>query len=121
MQVTSMGMGDAAVLGHLFLHFHHRDQIMPFLRAYQEIRSERVKKVLASDEKDLSSIMLLNGPEQEMRDKAMKERYEAVGSLLSSPDDEPSDLGGTWEVSHKLIWSSQRLAEGNNYCLIVHL
>ena len=64
---------DAAVLGNLFSRITHASQIPFFLRAYQKLRYERTKDTQASSRLNQRIFHLPDGPDQETRDRCMRE------------------------------------------------
>ncbi|KAI6108904.1 hypothetical protein EDD16DRAFT_1694706 [Pisolithus croceorrhizus] len=73
-QLTALGIEDAALFAKLFSHLTSEDQIPAFLHAFQDLREGRCARVLNSERCNLSFRMMPNGPEQEERDSAMRER-----------------------------------------------
>lgn len=67
-----MQIEDAAVLGNIFSRLAHKEQIEPFLEAYQEIRSGRATSTQAASWWNRKIFHFPDGVEQEARDKSMK-------------------------------------------------
>ncbi|KAI6112191.1 hypothetical protein EV401DRAFT_2058917 [Pisolithus croceorrhizus] len=83
-QLTALGIEDAALFAKLFSHLTSEDQIPAFLHAFQDLREGRCARVLNSERCNLSFRMMPNGPEQEERDSAMRERRARGLSVFSS-------------------------------------
>lgn len=77
-QLTALGIEDAAVFAKLFSHLTSEDQIPMFLHAFQDLREDRCKRVLDSELDNLIIRMMPNSPEQQERDNIMRER-QALG------------------------------------------
>ncbi|KAJ7803670.1 hypothetical protein B0H14DRAFT_3091948 [Mycena olivaceomarginata] len=71
-QGSAMAIEDAAVLGNIFSRLAHKEQIKPFLEAYQEIRSGRATSTQAASWSNRKIFHFPDGVEQEARDKSMK-------------------------------------------------
>ncbi|KAI0702549.1 hypothetical protein C8Q76DRAFT_754793 [Earliella scabrosa] len=73
--VFGMSTGDAAVIGRLFRHLHRREQIDSFLSAVEEIRKDRVDRVVHSS---LGNIFAVALPPAlaEAHDRTLRERGE---------------------------------------------
>ena len=56
-----MSTGDSAVLGRLFSHLHARPQISKFLNAMQEIREQRVRRVIRAAAGNIFAVNLPPG------------------------------------------------------------
>lgn len=67
-----MAVEDAAVLGAIFSRLRSRDQIKPFLSAYEELRVQRCWDIQQSESANSASVMLPDGPAQEARDESMR-------------------------------------------------
>ncbi|KAI0318888.1 FAD/NAD(P)-binding domain-containing protein [Amylostereum chailletii] len=72
-QGAAMAIEDAAVLGILFSYISDRAQIPAFLAAYQDIRIERASQTHLSSRLNQRIFHYEDGPEQEARDKSMRE------------------------------------------------
>ncbi|KAI5983421.1 hypothetical protein EDD15DRAFT_1898137 [Pisolithus albus] len=83
-QLTALCIEDAAVFAKLFSHLTSEDQIPAFLHAFQDLREPRCARVLHSERCNLTFRMLPNGPEQEERDSAMRERHARGISVFGS-------------------------------------
>ncbi|KAN0091583.1 hypothetical protein V8E55_005149 [Tylopilus felleus] len=83
-QGSAMAVEDAAVLGNLFSRLSSRAQIAPLLRAYESIRYDRATATQASSRLNQHIFHLPDGPEQEERDRQMREAME----LALSQEDE---------------------------------
>lgn len=83
-QLTALGIEDAAVFAKLFSHLTSEDQIPAFLHAFQDLREGRCARVLNSERCNLNFRMLPNGPDQEERDNAMRERHARGISVFGS-------------------------------------
>ncbi|RPD54191.1 FAD/NAD(P)-binding domain-containing protein [Lentinus tigrinus ALCF2SS1-7] len=70
-----MATGDSAALGRLFSHLHTRDQIDKFLNALQEIREERVRRVIRAASGNIFAVNLPPGL-AETRDRELRQRAE---------------------------------------------
>ncbi len=57
----SLAVEDAAVLGDLFSRLRSREQIVPFLYGYQELRAERCWQIQQSESANSQSVMLPDG------------------------------------------------------------
>lgn len=84
MQLTALGIEDAAVFAKLFSHLMSEDQISTFLRAFQDLREARCTRVLESEQRSLISRMMPDSPEQEERDNIMRERHSRGLGVLGS-------------------------------------
>jgi salicylate hydroxylase len=76
-QGAAMAIEDAAVLGNLFTHVSHPSQITPLLRAYQDLRYPRCSATQASSRLNQFIFHLPDGPEQQKRDAAMRQAWDA--------------------------------------------
>ncbi|KAI6039918.1 hypothetical protein EDC04DRAFT_3003291 [Pisolithus marmoratus] len=84
MQLTALGIEDAAVFAKLFSHLTSEDQISTFLRAFQDLREARCARVLESEQRSLISRMMPDSLEQEERDNIMRERHSRGLGVLGS-------------------------------------
>ncbi len=92
----SLAVEDAAVLGDLFSRLRSREQIVPFLYGYQELRAERCWQIQQSESANSQSVMLPDGPAQEERDRSMQLAY-TQGS------------GGWDETMFRHLWEAIRI------------
>lgn len=92
----SLAVEDAAVLGDLFSRLRSREQIVPFLYGYQELRAERCWQIQQSESANSRSVMLPDGPDQEERDRSMQLAY-TQGS------------GGWDEAMFRHLWEAIRI------------
>ena len=77
-----MCMEDAAVLGKLFSHLKSEDQIGNMLWGFQDVRQERCRMALYRELHRAKLFTLPYGPEQEARDKALRELVRGDGDEL---------------------------------------
>lgn len=75
-QGSAMAIEDAAVLGVLFSHISSREQIRPILHAYQALRYPRTTITQLASRSNQTIFHLPDGPEQEARDKSMRQAME---------------------------------------------
>lgn len=68
-----MAVEDAAVIGNLFSHLTSKAQIPAILKAYESLRLPRSSDTQASSRLNQHIFHLDDGPDQEARDKAMRE------------------------------------------------
>ena len=68
-----MAIEDAAVLGNLFSRISHFSQIKPLLYAYENLRLQRTADTQASARLNQRIFHMIDGPEQQERDRLMKE------------------------------------------------
>ncbi|OCH89612.1 FAD/NAD-P-binding domain-containing protein [Obba rivulosa] len=94
LQGPAMAVEDAAVLGKLFSHLNTKDQIESFLYAFQDLRQARTKSTLRGDIENVFTVMLEDGPMQEMRDNMMRQKRDEGANLLDQGEGEESKL---WE------------------------
>ncbi|KAI5118375.1 hypothetical protein M0805_008703 [Coniferiporia weirii] len=92
----SLAVEDAAVFGAIFSRLRSHDQIQPFLAGYEELRMERCWDVQQSESANSASVMLPDGPEQEERDRSMREAAK-LGS------------GGWDESTFRHLWEDIRI------------
>lgn len=83
-----MAIEDGAVLAKLFSHLSSRDQIEHFLYAFQDLRQERCKTIVKSEESLIQFFTLEDGPEQRARDETMQEKFRAGKNVLDSGEEE---------------------------------
>lgn len=100
----SLGVCDAAALGHLFQHLHTRDQIETFLWAFEEIRQGRVSSIKEAEMNYLSTLTLPSGEMQELRDKSMRAKYDAGLNALDA-DNGGDDIAEQFEVQITELFS----------------
>ncbi|THH31813.1 hypothetical protein EUX98_g2408 [Antrodiella citrinella] len=86
LQNLGVAVCDAATLGHLFQHLHHHRQIDQFLNAFEEIRPARIQYMKELEFSNLEFMTLENGPVQEQRDQALRERYKKGLNALDSDE-----------------------------------
>jgi len=67
-QGAAMAIEDGAVLGELFAHLSHPNQITHFLQMYESLRKPRATRVVQKSTIARGQYHMLNGPEQEARD-----------------------------------------------------
>ncbi|TCD71266.1 hypothetical protein EIP91_011745 [Steccherinum ochraceum] len=94
-QNTGVAVCDAATLAQLYQHLHHHRQINVFLNAFQDIRPARIKYMRALEFGNLNYQMMSYGPEQEQRDKALRERKRKGLNALESDSEEEDAVMGT--------------------------
>ncbi|KAF7373904.1 FAD/NAD(P)-binding domain-containing protein [Mycena sanguinolenta] len=75
-QGSAMAIEDAAVLGVIFSHITSRQQVLPFLRAYQNLRYPRTTTTQLAARANQKIFHFSDGPEQEARDNSMREAME---------------------------------------------
>ncbi|KAJ6588589.1 hypothetical protein B0H19DRAFT_1100201 [Mycena capillaripes] len=75
-QGSAMAIEDAAVLGVLFSHITSRRQIRSFLQAYQALRYPRTTETQLASRLNQKIFHLPDGPEQEARDRSMRQGME---------------------------------------------
>ncbi|KAL4066712.1 hypothetical protein V8B97DRAFT_2022535 [Scleroderma yunnanense] len=89
-QPTALCIEDAAVFAKLFSHITSETQIPTFLHAFQDLREDRCESVLHSEQRNVFFRMMPNGPEQEDRDRIMRDRHsQGLGVFDSSIADKP--------------------------------
>ena len=125
-----MPAGDAAVIGRIFSHLHHHDQIDQFLSAVQEIRQPRVAHVLKAAASNVLAVSLPPGL-AETHDRRLREREERGIENLSmtsgqtseemievverifayDPEDEADDWWVQWGVMQERVarWTIQEV------------
>lgn len=94
-----MAVEDAAVLGNIFSHLSTREEIGPFLQAYFSLRHARTAATQASSRLNQYLFHLFDGPEQEKRDKSMREAMRLEKLRYSGayiPDDSGKDNANQW-------------------------
>ena len=99
-----MAVEDAAVLGNIFSRLSHKDQIAPFLRAYQDLRLPRTAATQASSRLNQHIFHLPDGPAQEERDDNMRAAMEAEFRMLRG---ESVDVAKAGDGSHNQ-WADRR-------------
>lgn len=72
----ALAVGDAAVLGTLFSHIRHKEQVPRLLSAFQELRQERCENVGKSELDILKSSSLPPGPNRDARDAQFRHATE---------------------------------------------
>lgn len=72
---TLLQIEDAAVLGTLLSHLSSPAQLGQLLQAYQDLRLERTSNTQASSRMNQKIFHLPDGPEQEERDRMMREAW----------------------------------------------
>ncbi|KAL5483575.1 hypothetical protein ACEPAI_8807 [Sanghuangporus weigelae] len=92
----SLAVEDAAVFGAIFSRLRSREQIESFLYAYSELRVKRCMDIQDSESANSASVMLPDGPEQEERDRSMREAAK-LGS------------GGWDEAMFRHLWENIRI------------
>ncbi|KAF7335898.1 hypothetical protein MSAN_02326800 [Mycena sanguinolenta] len=75
-QGSAMAIEDAAVLGSLFSRMTSRQQVLPLLHAYQNLRYPRTTATQLAARANQRIFHLSDGPEQEARDSSMRETME---------------------------------------------
>ena len=85
-----MAAGDAAVVGRIFSHLHHRDQIDQFLSAVQDIRQPRVAHVLKAAAGNILAVSLPPGL-AERHDQQLREQEERGIENLSMTSGQTSE------------------------------
>ncbi|KAL5512455.1 hypothetical protein ACEPAG_3108 [Sanghuangporus baumii] len=85
-QGAAMAIEDAAVLGSLLSHLSHISQIPILLKAYEKLRLERTAKTQASSRRNQRIFHLPDGPEQQARDKLMREAMELENECMKNGD-----------------------------------
>ena len=108
LQGPAMAVEDAAVLGKLFSHLNTKEQIESFLYAFQDLRQARANSTLKGDIENVFTVMLEDGPFQEMRDDMMRQKRDQGANLLDQGEGEESKL---WEeirtvFGYELKWES---------------
>lgn len=81
-----MSIEDGTVFGAIFSRLRDREQILPFLTAFQELRQPRCQMTLMHEYSKFDFTTLRTGDEQAMRDAAFREL-----AKRTSPDMEGSD------------------------------
>ncbi|KIM62723.1 hypothetical protein SCLCIDRAFT_1214833 [Scleroderma citrinum Foug A] len=91
-QISALGVEDAAVFAKLFSHITSKEQIPTFLHAFQDIREDRCARVIHSEQRNLLFRMMPDGPEQEERDRIMRERHaQGLGVFDGNTSDKPAE------------------------------
>jgi salicylate hydroxylase len=93
-QAVAMAMEDGAVLAKIFSHLLREDQISSFLYAFQELRQERVARMLRSETFNNSFMSLETCETTEMRDNGMKMLQAAGKNVMDSGEE---NLTEAWE------------------------
>ncbi|TDL21438.1 FAD/NAD(P)-binding domain-containing protein [Rickenella mellea] len=88
-QGAAMAVEDAAVLGNLLSRVSQRDDLIPLLRGYENLRHARTAATQASSRLNQHIFHLPDGPEQEARDASMRVARDA---LLRKARGAPTDL-----------------------------
>lgn len=96
-----MQIEDAAVLGNIFSRLAHKEQIEPFLEAYQEIRSERATSTQAASWSNRKIFHFPDGVEQEARDKSMKAAMVEILRDEKANDDGYTENANMWADKKK--------------------
>ncbi|KAG6333033.1 hypothetical protein ID866_6057 [Astraeus odoratus] len=100
-QVTALGVEDAAVFAKLFSHLISEDQIPTFLHAFQDLREDRCARVIHSEQRNLIFRMMPDGPEQEERDRIMRKRHaQGLGVFGGGSGGKPAEQ---WEQLKELF------------------
>lgn len=68
-----MAIEDGAVLGNVLSYISHESQLAPLLRAYQGLRYARASETQRQSRANQKIFHYEDGPEQEARDKSMRE------------------------------------------------
>jgi salicylate hydroxylase len=89
-----MAIEDGAVLAKLFSHLLSDDQVPSFLRAFNDLRYERVSKMMQSEMRNIFSMTLPPGETQQRRDQDMRDKQAAGKNVLES---EGGDIAQQWE------------------------
>ena len=87
MHGVALGIEDAAVFGALFSYISRRDQIIPLLSAFQELRMERSDLIHQSEMTKIQFVCLPDGPEQMSRDAGLR----SAGNISSEDWEEAKD------------------------------
>ncbi|KAI0708159.1 FAD/NAD(P)-binding domain-containing protein [Cerioporus squamosus] len=117
-----MATGDSAVLGRLFSHLHSREQIPKFLNAIQEIREQRVQRVIRAATGNIFAVNLPPGlaatRDRELRKQAERgvqnlslqtggaassvEMMEAIENIFAyDPEDAADDWWFEWGITQE--------------------
>lgn len=91
---SALAIGDAAVLGTLFSHIHHRDQIPRLLAAFQELRQGRCESVGKWELGIIATSSLPPGPQRDARDAQLKND---TRSTSSGDGEQETFLEKEWE------------------------
>ncbi|KAG6836368.1 hypothetical protein H0H93_008729 [Arthromyces matolae] len=86
-QGAAMTIEDAAVLGKLFSHLRHRDQITNFLWAFQDLRQPRCDSVMTKEAGIVMYMTMPPGQAQQQRDDTMRAKRDAGIGILEASDD----------------------------------
>jgi salicylate hydroxylase len=89
-----MAIEDGAVLAKLFSHLLSEDQIPSFLRAFQDLRHERVDRMFGIEMRNIYTMCLPPGEIQEMRDQSLREKHREGKNVLQG---EGGDIAEQWE------------------------
>ncbi|KAJ7590073.1 hypothetical protein C8J56DRAFT_1048242 [Mycena floridula] len=109
-QEYGMGVEDAAVLAKLFSHLRKKDQIEPFLHAFQDMRLERCRSVLASE---LQGLRYLTTPIDEEEAQALFRKFAAGANMF---DEGPKYDGISQMLSDIIeIWAYDGEDEADNW------
>ncbi|KAF8883272.1 hypothetical protein BD779DRAFT_881570 [Infundibulicybe gibba] len=100
-QGSAMAIEDAAVLGNLFSRLSDRQQILPLLRAYQNIRHSRATECQLESRLNRVTFHLEDGPAQEKRDQSMRTAMEAAARNI---DGDNTNCANLWadDVKNKI-------------------
>lgn len=105
-----MAIEDGAVLAKLFSHLLSEDQIGSFLCAFQDLRYERVARMLRNEQMNLMYVSIPPGEIQQGRDQGMLEKYHKGQNVL----DDENDTGEQWEEI-KIAFSYDAEDEADNW------
>jgi len=79
-----MAFEDGAVLAKIFSHLLREDQISSFLYAFQDIRQERVARMLRNEMTNIIFMVLPNSEIQEQRDNGMRALHKQGRNVLET-------------------------------------
>ncbi|KLO08870.1 FAD/NAD(P)-binding domain-containing protein [Schizopora paradoxa] len=94
----ALAIGDAAVLGTLFSHIHHREQIPRLLAAFQELRQDRCENVGKWELGFIKSSSLPPGPERDARDAELNHAIRATAQGEEQETYLEKEWGEFWRV-----------------------
>ncbi|KIP08302.1 hypothetical protein PHLGIDRAFT_104562 [Phlebiopsis gigantea 11061_1 CR5-6] len=84
---VSTSVCDAGTLGELFRHLHSRAQVASFVRAFESLRRDPVRTMLAADLAHYTTVAMAPGAARDARDAAMREKYVAGVDALTGATD----------------------------------
>ncbi|KAH9832944.1 FAD/NAD-P-binding domain-containing protein [Rhodofomes roseus] len=112
-QVASVAIEDAAVLGKLYHHLTIPEQAQDFLYAFQDLRKQRCAEALDGEVSMITFITTPDGPEQDARNANMRAKYRAGKNVLEG-DTSDGGEGEQW-VQIRTIFGYDCEDEADNW------